>query len=88
MSSRKKKLFCFSKNHPHCAVLIYCGSKRVLNKNAAGHFYPSVGASWQAAGANHKSCIGYKSKTADTLTLWVIYLKYNSQNQKSKYVPW
>ena len=45
-------------------------------------------ASWQAAGANHKSCIGYKSKTADTLTLWVIYLKYNSQNQKSMYVPW
>ena len=79
MSSRKKKLFSFSKNHPHCAVLIYCGSKRVLNKNAAGHFYPSVGASWQAAGANHKSCIGYKSKTADTL---VICHKYNSKLQK------
>ena len=56
----KKKLFCFSKNHPHCAVLIYCGSKRVLNKNAAGHFYPSVGL---PAGKRREPTISHASGT-------------------------
>ena len=89
MSSRKKKALLLLQKPPTlcCGHILWI--KKGSEQKCSRSLLPQCrSASWQAAGANHKSCIGYKSKTADTLTLWVIYLKYNSQNQKSMYVPW
>ena len=86
--TKKKALLLLQKPPTLCCAHILWIKKGSEQKCSRSLLPQCRSASWQAAGANHKSCIGYKSKTADTLTLWVIYLKYNSQNQKSKYVPW